>query len=121
MKDDIVNAGPCIVPQYGAKSWSQLNMPKGTRLADIWRLCGPMVDRNLSRRPMWEVFCLVYLEALQHGSEATHSLFKDAQGKGFVADLIDAKEESKRIQDAAGIPEHEQTIGHHGGIGVDEK
>lgn len=63
----MVRLGPCVVPTYPMSAFSRF--PPDINFTDVWRLVGPTVQRNMNA-PLWVQFCSVYLEGLNHGSEA---------------------------------------------------
>lgn len=73
-RDSMVRLGPCIVPNYPLKAFSRL--PGGIAW-DLWKLCGPTVERNLTR-PLWAQFCAVYYEGLNHGANAMREKLIDS-------------------------------------------
>lgn len=66
--DHLVNAGPVVVPVYPYSAWKPI--PAEIDLHEVWKLCGPTVDRLMRQQPLWKVFAAVYLEGLSHGSGA---------------------------------------------------
>lgn len=38
------------------------------QIADIWKIIGPSVERNLSAKPLWKVIAFAYIEGLSHGA-----------------------------------------------------
>ena len=67
MTDRMVPVGPCVVQTYPPKAWTQ--WPEGLNAREVWKICGPTVEQHLDRIPLWQVFCVLYIEGLQHGSE----------------------------------------------------
>jgi len=65
-----VNIGPCKVPHYPINSWDKI--PDEIHMEEVWKLVGPQVDKHIQIHPLWKVFCVVYIEALQHGMEISN-------------------------------------------------
>lgn len=63
--------GPVAIDIYPLKAWTR--WPEGINARDVWKLCGPTVEHHHDRLPLWQVFCAVYLEGLQHGAEIVRS------------------------------------------------
>lgn len=70
MTDSMVNIGPCVVPTYSLRSFSRF--PRDIEMYAVWKLVGPTVQKNIGH-PLWLQFCAVYLEGLNHGSEAVRT------------------------------------------------
>lgn len=66
-KDRLVGMGPCPVQSYPLSAWTE--WPAAIKASDVWKLCGPAVEKHQDKLPLWQVFCVVYIEGLQHGSQ----------------------------------------------------
>jgi hypothetical protein len=65
--DRFVPLGPVAVPIVPITHFRKLHFdPK--ELEGIWRICGPSVEHNIRRHPLWLVICMAYLEGLDHGA-----------------------------------------------------
>lgn len=86
MADHLVSIGGITVGRYPDSTWQP--MPTEVKLNDVWRLCGPTVQRHTSRElPLWKIFCAVYYEGIVHGMQTT-----------------------LRMQDDGKLPMHEQPL-----------
>ena len=65
-----MSMGGYAVPAYPDGAWEPA--PEGTNVNEIWKLCGPTVERHTSMNfPLWKIFCAVYYEGLMHGMQTT--------------------------------------------------
>jgi hypothetical protein len=67
MSKRMASIGGCAIESVPLRNFSKF---KGDiNFEDVWKLCGPSAERNLSKVPVWKVICAAYLEGLHHGSE----------------------------------------------------
>lgn len=61
-----VRFGPAI-PTVPVTRFSRMFLTS-EQWEDAWSLCGPSVERNMTKLELWQVIASAYLEGLQHGS-----------------------------------------------------
>lgn len=68
MSKKLCGIGPVAITSYPLSAWERL--PKSINLYDVWKLCGPTVEKNMDSNTLWKVFCIVYLEGMAHGVQS---------------------------------------------------
>ncbi len=67
-KSYVARMGPVPIEPYPVSAWTR--WPEGVKSENVWKLCGPCVEKHIDRLPLWQVFCAVWFEAFALGMEA---------------------------------------------------
>jgi hypothetical protein len=66
-KDHMAQIGPVAIETVPITHFTKSRLTS-TQLKEIWHICGPSAEKNLSKNPIWMVICMAYIEGLNHGA-----------------------------------------------------